>query len=49
MVKCNILLWKTNDLTFTFGDSMTMKYMKKLALPCWVGNLKAEINFDVVN
>lgn len=37
-----------SDSTFTFGDGVSVKSIKRLTLPCWIGNIEADITTDVV-
>lgn len=34
--------------TFTFGDGVTIKSMKKVVLPCYIGNKRAYMTTDVI-
>lgn len=37
-----------SNSTFTFGDGVSVKSIKKFNFPCWIGNMKADITTDVV-
>ena len=34
--------------TFTFGDGTTVASLRKVTLPCWIGNVRANVTTDVV-
>ena len=43
------LITEENSIaTFTFGDGMTFSSLKRVLLPCWIGNQRANIAVDVV-
>ena len=43
------LITEENSIaTFTFGDGMTFSSLKRVSLPCWIGNQRANIAVDVV-
>ena len=44
--KC--LVEKSSNSTFTFGDGARVKSLKKINLPCYISDMRAEIEVDVV-
>ncbi|MEL6943457.1 MAG: hypothetical protein AAFO82_12375 [Bacteroidota bacterium] len=38
-----------STVTFTFGDGVAVKSVKRITIPCVIGNLRGTITTDVVN
>ena len=37
-----------SSATFTFGDGVMYKSVKRVVFPCWIGGVRSELTTDVV-